>query len=210
MPLFCLLFSMGCTTTDVTPVSPTGFAQTAAANVKPEEMNLAAGDTIELSVEVDGQMEVSRHRAPINFSGKVTLPLVGDVKISGLRLEQARTVIANAYGSYYVNPPVVMLTTIEDVDAGDWGAVTVTGKVGKPGLVPIASAKGIRLSAVIQAAGGFAASAKSSSILITRTDAGGKRVQVTVDYNDIGQKGNVEADIYLKDGDVIYVPERWF
>jgi polysaccharide biosynthesis/export protein len=181
-----------------------------AENAGPTEVRLASGDRIELSVEVDGNMEVSRHRAPVNFSGQVTLPLVGDVHVGGLRLEQARQVIANAYGSYYVNSPVIMLTTIEDLDAGVWGTVTVTGKVGRPGVIPITSAQGVRLSAVLQSAGGFAASAKQGSILVTRTNLNGQRIQVSVNYNEIGQEGNAAADINLMDGDIVYVPERIF
>lgn len=203
------LLLAGCTTTDVTTVSQSDFAEAVANSKDTAEMRLAAGDRIELSVEVDGNMEVSKHRAPVNFNGKITLPLVGDVKVGGLRLQEARQVIAKAYGSFYVNPPVIMLTTVEDLDAGVWGTVTVTGMVGRPGVVTVTSSKGIRLSAALQSAGGFAGSARRTAILVTRTDDAGQRIQASVNYNEIGQ-GDASADIYLVDGDIVFVPERIF
>lgn len=204
-----VLLLAGCGTKDVTTVSQREFAETAARLNDSAEMRLAAGDRIELSVEVDGSLEVSRHRAPVNFNGKVTLPLVGDVRVGGLRLQDARQVIARAYGSYYVHTPVIMLTNVEDMDAGVWGAVTVTGQVGRPGVVPVTSHQGIRLSAALQSAGGFAGSARRTAILVTRSDDTGKRIQVAVNYNEIGQ-GNASADILLMDGDIVFVPERIF
>ncbi len=172
---------------------------------------LQPGDAIEISVEVDGKMEVSMHRATLNAFGNVTLPLVGDVRVGGLKPDQARSVIAGAYGSYYVNPPVIMLTKIENpAEEGEWGYVTVTGKVGRPGRVKITSSKGIKLTQLIQEAGGFSGSAKQTEIRITRISNDGSKKRITVDYTEIGQEGNVEADVSLIDGDIVYIPERIF
>ena len=171
---------------------------------------LTSGDEIEVSVEVDGIMEVSLHRAEISHQGMVTLPLVGDVKVGGLKLAAARDVIVKTYGAYYVNLPVVMLALADGGAIGEWGSVTVLGRVSKPGRVPLQSQEGINLSAAVQMAGGFAPSAKTSEIRITRTDELGMRTQVTVDFKQIGQKGNANADIMLIEDDIVYVPERIF
>lgn len=204
----CIL--SGCTTSNVTPVSPNAF------NGKPEVQDaapsvlLVPGDSIDLSVEVDGRLEVAGHRALINNSGMVTLPLVGDVQISGMDLADAREVISKTYSSYYVTAPVIMLNRVENAVEGEWGFVTVTGRVGQPGRVKVPSAKGIKLTAAIQQSGGFAPSAKKTEIRITRQEQDGRRIQVSVDYSTIGEQGNLDADVDLKDGDVVYVPERIF
>ncbi|MDH3981378.1 MAG: SLBB domain-containing protein [Kiritimatiellaceae bacterium] len=177
---------------------------------KTKIVNLAPGDSIELSVEVDGRMEVSGHRAELNYTGIVTLPLVGDVKIGNMTLSKARGAIAKTYGVYFVNTPVIMISRVDDAAVGEWGFVTVTGRVSKPGRVKIPSAKGLKLTAVIQEAGGFSASAKKSAIRISRTDKNGRKIQVEVDFGEIGRNGNLKADIDLMDGDSVYIPERIF
>lgn len=215
--LFALIFSIGlavlmngCQATGVSEVSPAAFSQNSSLPAPGLIAELAVGDTIEVSVEVDGRMEVSRHQVKLDQHGAVTLPLVGDVWVKGLRPDAARNAIRRAYAAYYVNEPVVMLSSVDDVDEGEFGFVTVTGRVGRPGRVKITSSAGLRLTAAIQDSGGFAGSAKRRGILVTRTDKLGKKIQVTVDYNEIGQVGNADADISLMDGDIVYVPERIF
>ena len=205
-----LILQLGCATSESTSVSPKDFLQN-----KPDQPSksskLTGGDTIELSVEVDGRMEVLSHRAQINPQGKVTLPLVGDVKIGGYTLDKARGAIAKTYGAYYVNPPVIMVSLLADPESGgEWGSVTVMGRVNQPGRVPLRSQQGMNLTEAIQLAGGFAASAKNSDIRISRTDELGMKTRVSVDFKEIGQSGNKEADIKLIDGDIVYVPERIF
>ena len=204
-----LMLYTGCTTPETTSVSTQDFMQNKPAQPS-KSSELAAGDTIEVSVEVDGNMEVLLHRAQINPQGMVTLPLVGDVKIGGYMQDKARDVIAKTYGAYYVNPPVIMLALMVDPGDGEWGAVTVTGRVGQPGRVPLRSQRGMNLTEAIQLAGGFAPSAKKSDIRVSRTDEMGMQTQVSVDFEAIGKRGNAEADIKLIDGDIIYVPERIF
>ena len=203
------MLQTGCVTSGDTSVSTQDFMQN-----KPDRSSslseLAMGDTIELSVEVDGNMEVLSHRAQINQQGMVTLPLVGDVEINGYTLNKARGIIAETYGAYYVNPPVIMLALTVDPGDGEWGAVTVIGRVGQPGRVPLSSQNGMNLTEAIQLAGGFSGSAKKSDIRISRTDELGMKTQVSVDFEEIGKKGNANADIKLIAGDIVYVPERIF
>ncbi len=200
---------LGCVSTESTSVSTQDFMlsmQDDALFIS----DLVPGDRIEVSVEVDGIMEVSSHRAELNHQGMVTLPLIGDVRIEGLKLDEARNIISKTYGAYYVNPPVVMLAMVNDGDSSEWGSVTVLGRVNQPGLVPVASRRGIPLSAAVQAAGGFSSSAKISDIRISRIDGKGNKIQVSVDFKQIGLAGNSEADLPLKAGDIIYIPERIF
>ena len=201
---------IGCATTDTTVLDTQNFIKTTSKSGTVQVAELDAGDVIEVSVEVDGTMEVSRYRANVNFLGIVTLPLVGDVKIGGLNLDIARSVIAKRYGVYFVTEPVIMLSRADDDSMSEWGQVTVLGRVSQPGVFPLPSSSGIKLSAAIQAAGGFASSAKANDVRISRIDDYGNKVKVSVNFNEIGESGNAEADIKLKDGDIVFVPERIF
>lgn len=197
----------GCTTMDV---STQEFAQSGSVTQLEETSELVAGDEIEISVEVDGRMEVAGHRTELNSQGYVTLPLVGDVLIESMKLQQARNVIHDTYAAYYVNPPVTMVSRLGKVEAGEWGHITVMGKVRNPGRIPLPDANGINLTEAIQGAGGFSPGAKPTGIKVSRMDVNGKKMQVTVDYEAIGYGGNADADINLLAGDIIYVPERIF
>ncbi len=204
-----LMLHSGCTTPGTTTVSAQDFLQN-KPDQSPSISELAAGDTIEVSVEVDGIMEVLSHRAQINQQGLATLPLVGDVEIGGYALDKARGIIAKTYGAYYVNPPVVMLSLQVDPGDGEWGAVTVMGRVARPGRIPLRNQSGINLTEAIQAAGGFASSANKTKIRVSRIDKDGNKIKASIDFEAIGKKGNAEADIKLIAGDIVYVPERSF
>jgi protein involved in polysaccharide export with SLBB domain len=199
----------GCGTYQRSQSSAEAFTQNRPSDAS-EGALLAVDDTIEVSVEVDGNMEVSHHQSRISYQGLVTLPLIGDVEIVGLKLDRARNVIAEKYNRYYVNPPVIMISLVDANELADFGSVSVLGKVGSPGLVPISSRRGLKLSAAVQAAGGFSPSAKVSRIRITRMGENGQKIQTTVDFEQIGQEGNAEVDLNLIDGDIVYVPERIF
>ncbi|HEY5653476.1 MAG TPA: SLBB domain-containing protein, partial [Pontiella sp.] len=131
-------------------------------------------------------------------------------EVSALRLHAARKVIAKKYRPYYVNAPVIMLSMVETAGVGEYGRITVMGHVSRPGSVPLAGARGMKLSAAIQGAGGFSKSAKKSDVRVTRTDNYGRKVQTSVDFDAIGRGGSASADIQLFNGDVVYVPERVF
>ena len=203
------LLYTGCASSGTTDVSTREFVQSTPGQPSTTS-KLAAGDTIEVSVEVDGNMEVFSHRAQINQQGMATLPLVGDVEISGYTLSEARGIIAKTYGAYYVNPPVIMLSLAVEPGDGEWGAVTVMGRIGRPGRVALRSQNGINLTEAIQEAGGFSGSAKKNDIRISREGRDGKRIKISVDFDGIGRQGNAEADVKLMDGDIVYVPERIF
>lgn len=176
----------------------------------PKKSHFVTGDSFELSVEIDGRMEVTMHRAKVDARGIATLPLVGEVRVVGMKLESVRKAIAEKYSLYYVSSPVIMLSVVDDEQLGEWGQIKVMGRVGRPGLVDLTTSRGINLSAAIQAAGGFSASAKTSDIRVSRRSKRGETMQVSVDFDEIGRKGNADADLKLFDGDIVYVPERIF
>ena len=74
----------------------------------------------------------------------------------------------------------------------------------------IRNSTGMSLSAAIQAAGGFASSAKANDIRVSRINKQGKKIQVSVNFDEIGESGNAEADINLLAGDIVFIPERIF
>ena len=62
----------------------------------------------------------------------------------------------------------------------------------------------------IQLAGGLADSAKDTAIKITRKTDGGAPKTIEIDLRAAASKGEVQNDILLEAGDVVYVPEKVF
>ena len=205
--ILALVLVSGCAGPDAEITDAGYFSSTGSSAMRVAE--LSSGDTIEVSVEVDGRVEVSPHQASINHMGYVTLPLVGDVHIGGVGIDVARSVITQRYNAYYVSDPVVMVAMAGEGGSG-WGQVSVLGRVETPGPVDLASGAGIRLSAAIQEAGGFAPSANTSKIQVTRVDKRGRKLRVVVDFDEIGKSGNAEEDLMLIAGDIVNVPERYW
>lgn len=165
------------------------------------------GFVLAVKVEVQGRWEIDEAAVRVADEGFIRLPLVGSVEAAGRNLNELRDHLAALYADYFVQPQVSL-----DFVAGDrqglspWGAVTVLGRVENPGVVPLPATRTLSVIAAIQAAGGFAGSADQRNIRITRPDESTRRVNL----RQMGRGGQVEEDIALGDGDIVYVPERLF
>jgi protein involved in polysaccharide export with SLBB domain len=85
--------------------------------------------------------------------------------------------------------------------AGGTGGVIVLGKVRAPGLYPITGGK-LKLSHAIAQAGGFAEFAKTSGVTVTHA---GSHSSMKVDVGSIIKDGQMDRDVDLEDGDVVFV-----
>jgi protein involved in polysaccharide export with SLBB domain len=171
---------------------------------------LVSSDIIEFSVEVNGLAQVPVTQAELNEEGVATLPLVGDVELSGLTRAQAKAEMEEVYSKLYVHRPLISLSVVYNDEADAWGYVTVLGRVESPGRVAVSSSEGIHLSEALKLADGFAIGAKRDAIRITRVDETGEKMQCTVDFKHMADHGDAESDLLLRAGDMVHVPERLF
>ena len=98
----------------------------------------------------------------------------------------------------------------ENGSSSPWGYVTVLGRVKNPGRVNLPPTRDLTVSGAIQGADGFDTSANLRAVRISRDGASGEKTHRTVDLNRIGETGEIDEDLKLKAGDIIYVPERRF
>lgn len=202
-----LLVLTGCAGLNTMKVSPERFAE-----FRPEviqERTLKTGSTLVFSVEIAGETELSNCRATINHAGFVTVPLAGDLQMAGRTPSDARQTLKKAYSRFYVSEPLIIMTLDGGRDQEAWGTVTILGNIKNPGSVTLA-ASSLRLSEVIQKAGGFAPSARQDAVHVSRLLENGKKIQCVIDFRDIGKLGQSDADLELFAGDVVYIPERIF
>ncbi len=177
-----------------------------------EVVKLRPGLMISMSVLVAGKKEIDEPSKRISESGTIILPLLGEMEISDLSLDELQGKLTRSYKKFFVDPQVI-LDFVRDSDAegiSPWGYVTVLGRVLKPGRVPIPATRDMTVSAAIQKTGGFAASAKDSAILVTRSMSDGKTESRTINLHAVGTAGRLDEDIILEADDVVYVPETMF
>lgn len=205
--LFLGVLLSGCAMQGGSFVSADEF--TAEYTVPVKARLLHPGDELEFSVEVNGKVEVPPARVELNLAGMVPAPLIGDVKLDGMTLVEARNALEKGYSRIFVSQPMVAVRMTGEL-AAEWGYVTVLGRVGNPGRFPIASIAGMNLSDALHAAGGFGDSANMQEVVVTRDLPDGKQVQCLCDVTRIGQAGSGHRDLTLRDGDVVFVPERLF
>ncbi|HET8547637.1 MAG TPA: polysaccharide biosynthesis/export family protein [Bryobacteraceae bacterium] len=163
-----------------------------AAPVDPKSYQIGAGDVINVKVwkepDVSGPYQVRP-------DGKITLPLIGEIQAGNLTPMQLTEQLTKAFGEYINKPEVTV--SIQAVLSKKY---YITGEVNRPGayalVVPITVMEALSNS------GGFREFANKKKIVIMR---GTQRIRFN--YNDVVKGKNLDTNIYLQDGDQIYVPD---
>ncbi|MDD5706088.1 MAG: polysaccharide biosynthesis/export family protein [Kiritimatiellae bacterium] len=168
---------------------------------------LRPGLVVKIAVMVGEKQEIPEARAQISDKGDITLPLVGKVACDGMTLPDLKAKLTRLYDGYMRNPEVSVEFHYDDRSDSPWGKVLVQGRVKGEGWVNMPPTRDMTVSRAIQLAGGFDTSAKKHSILVTRHLPDGKTKQFRVDLMAVGKHGDIDNDIKLEPGDVIYVPE---
>jgi polysaccharide biosynthesis/export protein len=89
------------------------------------------GESDVLNVNVWKEPEISQS-VVVRPDGKISLPLIGEVLVSGLTPVQAQTLLANKLQSILTNPQVTV--TVTEIRSR---VVSITGEVAKPGAYPL-------------------------------------------------------------------------
>ena len=139
----------------------------------------------------------------IQPDGFVSIKLIGDLKLEGLTLDEARTAVLARLRTRLNDPEITL--TLEDFVRPTY---TVAGQVGNPGRYEIRG----RVSAVeaIAVAGGFKDSAKHSQVILFRrvnSDIAQTRV---LNLKALMQPSHprLEEDTEIEPGDLLVVPKN--
>jgi polysaccharide biosynthesis/export protein len=136
----------------------------------------------------------------VRSDGIISIPLVGDVYVTGMTTGQVEAAIADRLkANQILNDPSVTV----GVAASHSRRYYISGEVFKPGEVDLVVPT--RVSEALANAGGFKEFAKTTKIRIIREVKGGK--PLTFKYNDkeVSHGKNLEQNIFLEPGDHIYV-----
>ena len=142
--------------------------------------------------------DVLTRTVPVRMDGKISLPLIQDVKAAGLTPLQLKEVVMRKFREFIENP-IVSVTVME----ANSFKVYVIGQVRSPGVFRLRSETTV--FQIITLAGGFTEWANPKKIMIIRKEDGREK-RIKVNYKKIMSGDGTSADVILKTGDAIIVP----
>lgn len=182
--------------------TPHSGAPVDAGAVPQSDYLIGPGDN--LSIIVWRNPEVSQV-VPVRPDGKITTPLVEDLPASGKTSTELARDIEKALAKFIQQPVVTVIVT---GFVGTYGEqIRVIGQAAKPQSLPYR--RDMSILDVMIAVGGvteFAAGNKAS--IIRMVD--GKQQQFTVRLNDLIKNGDISANVPMRPGDILVIPESFF
>lgn len=155
-----------------------------------------------ISVEVYQEDDLNKS-VRIEGDGSVALALVGKVKVAGMTVAEAQSLITDLYNRDYLVDPQVSLLVVQFSPK----VVHILGSVNSPGVIQIPPDRDLTLTEAIAGVRGVSRLGNPKSITIKRVDESGRARQMEVNFSRIVTDPNVK-DIVLIEGDTIWVPER--
>lgn len=181
--------------------TPTPPSAAALAPVNPDYL-IGPGDNVTITVwrnpEVSGSV-------PVRPDGKITTPLVEDLPAAGKTSTQLARDIEQALAKFIQQPVVTVIVTNFVGNYGD--QIRVIGQAARPQALPYR--RDMSLMDVLITVGGiteFAAGNKAS--IIRNVD--GKQEKLNVRLDDLIRGGDISANMPVRPGDVLIIPESFF
>ena len=162
---------------------------------------IGPGDTISIFVwrNPDLSMVVT-----VRPDGKITSPLAEDLSTSGKDATSLARDIEKAL-SKVIRDPVVTVVVTNFVGAYS-EQIRVVGEATRPQILPYKQK--MTLLDVMIAVGGITDFADGNGARLLRTADGNKEYRVRI--KDLIKRGDVSANVEMKPGDVLIIPQSWF
>jgi polysaccharide export outer membrane protein len=199
MAFTALLLASGCAEQ---PTVVSTQQDAAPAAVTQSEYRIGPGDTLQVFVWNQPELTVT---VPVRPDGMISTPLIQGVPAEGKTAAQLAKDLEIALAEFVRNPKVsVMITSF----VGTYGdQIRVVGQAGKPQSLPYRA--NMSLLDVVIAVGGLAEFAAGNRAVIVREE-NGKQLRIPVRLNDLIEDGDIGANVQMKPGDVLIIPETRF
>jgi polysaccharide export outer membrane protein len=141
---------------------------------------------------------------PVRPDGKISTPLVGDLPAIGKTPTELERDMEKALVKYIRDPVVTIVVTNFVGPTNE--QVRVTGEAAKPQI--LAYRKNMTVLDVMIAVGGLTDFADGNAARIYRPADGGKIYSVRL--RDLVKRGDITANVEMKPGDILIIPQSWF
>jgi polysaccharide export outer membrane protein len=171
---------------------------------------LGEGDLLKITVYENEDLTT---HARISGDGMVNVPLVGMTKLAGMTAGEAeRKLTALFADGYIINPHVSVF--VEEYRSK---RVTILGEVVKPGVYELNG--NATILEIVSKAGGLTDKAGNNLIIKRKPAASGPSAPkgsadgdnyININLKDLMEKGNMSDNLYVQDGDDIFVTKSGF
>jgi protein involved in polysaccharide export with SLBB domain len=206
------------TTSRASAAAPQGAATASAGLLNSMEVldntrAIRPGDVISLRVVEDRREAI---QTTVSVTGEIQAPYMGLVRAAGKTSRQlAETIKTELERSYFkVATVIVVIDRTREEQRGGSGGNSVDmefftgfGQVIRQGKYELPQDEDVTISQAILRAGGFAQFGNPKKVRVVRKVQGGNKT-ILVNCDDIMRKGNLDKDIYIRDGDVVIVDEK--
>jgi len=141
---------------------------------------------------------------PIRPDGKITTPLVEDLVAQGKDTSTLARDIEKELAKFIREPVVTVIATSFSGPYSE--QIRVVGEASQPRILPYTQK--MTLLDVMIAVGGLTDFADGNSATILRTGEGNKQYSVRI--KDLIKRGDVSANVEMRPGDVLIIPQSWF
>jgi polysaccharide export outer membrane protein len=173
------------------------------ALVKPgQEYLIGAGDTLQINVWHNPENTLS---VTVRPDGKITIPLVENMPASEKTSSQLARDVEKVLSKYLQDPIVTVIVThfVGPFDE----QIRVIGQAAKPLALPYRN--NMTVLDVMIAAGGITEFAAGNKTRLIRKVNGVQQTYV-VRLNDLIKQGDITANVIMRPGDILVIPESLF
>ncbi|WP_425257353.1 XrtA/PEP-CTERM system exopolysaccharide export protein [Rubrivivax sp. RP6-9] len=162
---------------------------------------VGAGDTLNITVWRNPELSMS---VPVRPDGKISTPLIDELVAQGKTSTEIAREIEKKLGAFVRDPIVTVIVTSF---VGPYSEqIRVVGQAARPQFLPYKQK--MTVLDVMIAVGGLTDFADGNGASILRTSDGNK--QYSVRLNDLIKRGDVSANVEMRPGDILIIPQSFF
>jgi polysaccharide biosynthesis/export protein len=162
---------------------------------------IGPGDTLNILVARNPELSMS---VPVRPDGKISAPLVDEMVAQGKTSVQLARELEKALGKYVRDPVVTIVVT--NVVGSYSEQIRVVGEAARPQFLPYRQK--MTLLDVMISVGGLTDFAAGNRAILLRTTEANK--QYSVRLRDLLKGGDLSANVEMRPGDVLIIPQSAF
>ena len=141
---------------------------------------------------------------PVRPDGKISSPLIEDMVAQGKNPSELAREMEQKLKKYIQDPVVTVV--LQQFNGPNTEQIRVVGQAAKPQSLPYR--QNMTILDVMIVVGGITDFAAGNRAVLMRASEGNK--QYNVRLRDLLKRGDISANVEVRPGDVIIIPESWF
>lgn len=162
---------------------------------------IGAGDSLNIIVWRNPELSMA---VPVRPDGKIAAPLIDEMMVQGKNSVEIARDIEKQLGKYVRDPVVTVIVTSFNGPYSE--QIRVVGEAAKPQF--LSYKQKMSLLDVMIAVGGLTDFAAGNDATILRSSEGNK--QYSVRLKDLLKRGDVSANVEMRPGDILIIPQSFF